>query len=91
MWQDSVTCLLCYEVFRSQGFLTFGLQENSNIVKTVLRRGISSRCMYNVCDNLHFKWLDPRKKRVNELNVLMLTMPGLVHDKSVVTLIYVLH
>lgn len=33
--------------------------------------------------------LDPGKKRVNELNVLMLKLPGLVRDKSIVTLIYV--
>lgn len=33
--------------------------------------------------------LGPGKKRVNELNVLMLKLPVLVHDKSVVTLIYV--
>ncbi|TRZ22925.1 hypothetical protein HGM15179_004234 [Zosterops borbonicus] len=38
---------------------------------------------------LHLKCLYPGKKRVNELRVLMLKMPVLVRDKSVVTLIYV--
>lgn len=80
-------CAMRY--FCSQGFLAFSLQESSYRVKIVFSRGIFSHCIYHICDSLHFKCLDPGKKRVDELNVLMLKMPGLVCDKSVVTLIYV--
>lgn len=75
--------------FCSQGFLTFSLQENSNTVKIVLSSAIFSHCIFHVYDSLYFKCLNPGKERVNELNVLMLKMPGLFCDKSVVTLIYI--